>query len=66
MTGCSSARGACGATRWRVVRDLRLLTVFAVVRGVYGWRDGLPNTYTFMPPDVANGKARQVRYDGLG
>ena len=28
--------GACAATRWRVVRDLRLVRVFAVLRGGRG------------------------------
>ncbi len=38
MVGCGSSRGLRGATRWCVVRDLRLLRVFAVRRGGSGWR----------------------------
>jgi len=33
-----STRGRGAATRWRVVRDLRVLRVFAVLRGGWGWR----------------------------
>ena len=35
--GLASA-GAWAAARWLMVRDLRLLRVFAVVRGGCGWR----------------------------
>ena len=31
--GCLASTGACAATRWRGVRDLRLVRVFAVLRG---------------------------------
>ena len=34
--GSLASTGACAATRWRGVRDLRLVRVFAVLRGGRG------------------------------
>ena len=38
MTGLLASGGLRTVTRWGVVRDLRLLIVFAVLRGGCGWR----------------------------